>query len=143
MRVDASVDGGVLNWRYKAGGNEWRQSLPLNKLVPCPMISIDRNTRWRYIALTCLSPPAICGLLLWLGRDTTFAIGAAVVALLVLGYHSSPWFQGPIEWAVFDTTLKDKTVYVFRGQNDSDFDAFVDSLDKAIDAAWCHQNEGD
>ncbi|QDV61073.1 hypothetical protein [Crateriforma conspicua] len=135
MRVEASVDHGVLNWRYVANGDEWKQSMPLAKMVPHPMFSIDRGTRWKYLAMTVLLPLLAFGVVSWLEFGLTYTISIPVVSFLVLAYRFSPWLIGPIEWATFDTMLKDKTVYVFRGAQQSGFDEFVAALDNAIDAA--------
>ena len=135
MSVDVSVDDDVLNWRYVFDGDEWKQSVPLHMLFPKPLISIDRGRCWRYVGLTCFVPLAVAGLIQWIGLSPYLVIAAGVGAFLPLGYRYSPWFIGPVEWAVFDTTLKDKTVYMFRGVRGSEFDQFVETLGEAVEAA--------
>ncbi len=135
MRIEASVDAGVLNWRYIFDGDEWKQSVPLSKMLPHPMFSIDRGTRWKYLATTFLLPLLAFGVVSWFEFRLTYAVTIPVVLFLVLAYRFSPYLFGPIEWATFDTMLKDKTVYVFRGAGDSGFDQFVAALDNAIAAA--------
>ena len=136
MRVEASVENGVLNWRYVADGDEWKQSVPLCKMLPHPIFSIDRGMRWKYLAMTLLLPLLAFGVVSWFEIRLTYAVTIPVVLFLVLAYRFSPYLFGPIEWAVFDTMLEDKTVYVFRGAGDSGFDEFVAALDNAIDAAY-------
>lgn len=135
MRVEASVDDGILNWRYVADGDEWKQSVPLSKMFPHPMFSIDRGTRWKYLGMTVLLPLLAFGVASWFEFRPTYAVTIPVVLFLVLTYRYSPYLFGPIEWATFDTMLKDKTVYVFRGTGDSGFDQFVSALSNAIAAA--------
>ena len=137
MHVKASVSDNIFHWSYKAGGDQWKQSVPLYKMVPCPMISIDRGTRWKCIAIAATAPVATGAVAWWLDLGPIFAIGAAAVTLLILVFRFAPWLSGPIEWAVFDTLLKDKTVYIFRGKNDDEFDSFVTAVDDAIEASIC------
>lgn len=134
MSVEASVDDGVLHWRYVADGDEWKQSVPLCKMLPHPTFSIDRGKRRRYLAMTFLIPALAFVVVRWLELRLTVVATAPVALFLVLAYRFLPWLMGPIEWATFDTMLKDKTIYVFRGTEGSGFDEFVAALDNAIDA---------
>lgn len=141
MCVEATVEDDVLNWRYVAGSNEWKQSVPLYKMLPHPIISIDRGTRWKYLAMVVLLPLLGFAVVDWLDFGPVTRATIPVLLFVMLAYRFSPWLIGPIEWASFDTTLNDKTVYVFRGDGDSGFDEFVASLDDAIQAASQYADE--
>lgn len=135
MSITVSVDNDVMDWRYVFDGDEWKQSIPLYMLLPKPMISIERGRCWRYFGLTLVVPLAVVGLVQWLELGSAATIGAGVGSFLTLGYRYSPWFLGPVEWVTFDTTLKDKTVYMFRGLDASEFEQFIERLEKAIEHA--------
>ena len=135
MRVEATVEDGVLKWLYVADGDEWKQSVPLCKMFPYPRFSIDRGTRWKYIAMTALVPLVAFCVVSWFELAMTYVVSIPAGLFLVLAYRYSPWLFGPIEWATFDTMLNDKTVYVFRGRGESGFDEFVAALDDAIVAS--------
>lgn len=132
IRVNVSVTDGVLNWRYVAFGNEWRQSVPLDKLVPHPMITQDRGKQRQYLTGVFVLALVTFGVLYWYNLALPFAMLIPVVMFMVLAYRYAHWLWGPLEWAVFDTELKDKTISIFRGGMDCGFDEFVAELDQAI-----------
>jgi len=135
VRVEATVTDGVLEWQYVNFGNVWRQSIPLQKLVPHPTITEDRGTQRQYLSATFVLPLVAFGVLYWFNFYFSFAALVAVGMFCVLAYRYAIWLLGPMEWAIFDTTLKGKTIYVFRGGKNSGFDEFVTALDHAISAA--------
>jgi hypothetical protein len=132
IRVNVSVTDGVLNWRYVTFGSEWRQSVPLNKMVPHPMITQDRGKQRQYLTGVFVLPLVTFGVLYSYELALPFVILIPVVMFMVLAYRYAHWLWGPMEWAVFDTELKDKTISVFRGGMDCGFDEFVAELDHAI-----------
>lgn len=132
MVVDVSVENGLVSWMFRTGVDEWKQRIPLSMLLPCPTISIDRTSFWRSLAITVLSPLVFAIALDWFDFTIEVTLVGSATLLLFLGYLLAPRCAGPIEWASFDTTLKEKTIYVFRDTQDDRFDTFVRALDDAI-----------
>ncbi|MEM9644540.1 MAG: hypothetical protein AAF989_06070 [Planctomycetota bacterium] len=135
MFVEVSVDDGMLSWRYVVHGDEFEQTVPLSKMLPHPMFSVERGRRWKYLAMILLLPSLAFGVARWIELGWIQTVMAPLLIFAVLFYRFAPWLADPIEWATFDTMLKDKTVYVFRGAKAAEFDEFVAALDGAIRTA--------
>ena len=122
----------MVHWRYSDSGDEWKQTIPLESLSPYPLISIDRKRRLRFFALTACLPLLAFGVLWWLDLGWVIALISSLCSLLYLVYRAFPWLPGPIEWANYTSSLDDKSVYIFRGSEPSEFDEFIARFDEVL-----------
>lgn len=135
LRVEVKVDDGMLSWSYFAAGDTYKQSLPLAKMFPHPVFSIQRAERWRKLGFALLIFVLNVGGLIWLQFDLMLVGIAAVLCLAIIGSRVVAWIPGPLEWATFQTQWPEKQIYLFRGGPNCGFDEFVNSLDLAIQSA--------
>jgi hypothetical protein len=132
VAIDVTVAGDSIRWCYRSLGNEWREQLPLNTLIPYPTTTIDHSSH-KFGVATIVGVPAIGGIAFWLIGFGYIAISVIAITLLLgilaiaLAYR-----RGPIEWATFSTYYPDKTVYLFRNPGDLNFDLFLEHLQTAI-----------
>ncbi len=125
----------MLVWKYARHFDKWQQSIPLCKIVPHPMLVTDGNSQWRLLGTTLLLPLVAMAIVSGLDFQWHYVAAAPVIALAGCLWRFWPWLLGPIEWATYDTTLEDKTVYFFRGSEDAEFFEFIAQLNGAIEAA--------
>ena len=135
IAIDVTVVADDVRWCYRCFGDEWREQLPINVLVPYPTTTVSHSSVKLGVATLTLVPIASGVLLWWFGASPLVVALIVLIAFLAIAGTSVSHRRGPIEWVSFDTYYPDKSIYLFRNTGDLEFDAFIDRLRDAIIAS--------
>lgn len=132
LTIRVTITGDQVHWLYRYAANTWREQLPLEILVPYPTRFVHGNDWPRKLAVGSLL--SLLGIVVLIVARDPWWLVAAGPALLVLGLvlAVTAWRRPTLEWAVFDSSFPQKTVYFFCGPDREAFEQFTAELQKRI-----------
>ena len=119
-------------WQHSTWRGKWNHKAPLSTLEPIPMFTTHPNfLHGAFWVFAFCTPPCVL-MFMYLGATvwpitTSFLSFMAASSLLLCDQQF-----GPMRWAGFESTYKNRTVYFLQGSDARAFEMFVEALSTEI-----------